>query len=131
MVAIETKNLTKKFKEVVAVDNLNLTVNEGEIFSLLGVNGAGKTTTIKMLTCLLAPTSGDALLFGKSILNQSQDIKKIINVSPQETAVAPNLSVKENLEFIAGIYGIKKELIPVKVNEMINSFGLNSVAKKE
>src|SRR5574344_922279 len=111
MIAIETRNLTKKFKDFVAVDNVNFTINEGEIFSLLGVNGAGKTTIIKMLTCLLKPTSGDALLLGENILTESQKIKSFINVSPQETAVALNLSVKENLEMIAGIYGIKKELI--------------------
>lgn len=103
MIAIETKNLTKKFKEKTAVNSLNLSIKQGELFALLGVNGAGKTTTIKMLTCLIKPTSGDATLKGDSIVSQPQKVKEIINVSPQETAVARNLSVKENLELIANI----------------------------
>ena len=93
MYAIKTEKLTKKYKDLVAVDNLDLTVEKGELFSLLGVNGAGKTTTIKMLCCLSTPSSGDAFLNGKSIISQASEVKKFIAVSPQETAVAPNLSV--------------------------------------
>src|SRR5690554_1922467 len=103
MIAIQTDNLTKKYKEKVAVNDLNLSVNQGELFALLGVNGAGKTTTIKMLSCLVKPTNGDALVLGNSITSDSFKVKEQINVSPQETAIAPNLTVRENLEFIAGI----------------------------
>lgn len=98
MLAIKTENLTKKYKDKVAVNSINLSINKGEIYGLLGVNGAGKSTTIKMLSCLIKPTSGDAVLNGYSIVNDSEDVKRIINVSPQETAVAPNLTVRENLE---------------------------------
>ena len=96
--AIETVELTKRYQDKIAVDALNLTIGQGELFALLGVNGAGKTTTIKMLSCLLRPSSGDALLMGKSIISQPYEVKQIINVSPQETAVAPKLSVRVNLE---------------------------------
>lgn len=109
MSAIVTKNLTKKYKDKIAVNSINLSINKGEIYGLLGVNGAGKSTTIKMLSCLIKPTSGDAVLNGYSIVNDSEDVKRIINVSPQETAVAPNLTVRENLELIAEIYGFEKE----------------------
>ena len=124
MNAIEIKNLTKKFKEFTAVDNISLEVKENEIFSLLGVNGAGKTTTIKMLSGLLKPTSGDATILGHSVLTNLNEIKKIINVSPQETAIAPNLSVKENLEFIAEIYGYDKNKAKEKALELIKLFDL-------
>lgn len=97
MTAIKTVDLSKKYGSNSAVDKLNLEINRGELFSLLGVNGAGKTTTIKMLSCLLKPTSGDALIADKSIVKNSKEIKNIIGVSPQETAVAPNLTVFENL----------------------------------
>ena len=95
MYSIKTEGLTKKYKNLTAVDNLNLTIEEGELFALLGVNGAGKTTTMKMLTCLTKPDGGDALVKGNSILTEAGEVKKVIGVSPQETAVAPNLSVKE------------------------------------
>ena len=97
MNAILTQNLCKTYGGVHAVNDLNLTVEEGELFALLGVNGAGKTTTIKMLSCLTRPTSGDAQILGHSVTNDAINVKKWINVSPQETAVAPNLSVKEDL----------------------------------
>lgn len=134
MSAIKTINLTKKYKEKVVVDNLNLDINEGELFALLGVNGAGKTTTIKMLSCILKPTNGDALLLGKSIIKHSEEIKKNLNISPQETAIAPNLTVKENLEFIAGVYGQSKEESKINTKCMVETFGLteemNLKAKK-
>ena len=115
MSVIKIENLTKKYKEVIAVDNLSLTIEEGEIFSLLGVNGAGKTTTIKMLTTLAKPTSGNAFLLGKSIVDEASEIKSQIAVSPQETAVAPGLTVHENLELMCGVYGFKRD----KKNEKI------------
>ena len=105
MIAIQTDQLVKKFKEKTAVDHLNLSINQGELFALLGVNGAGKTTTSKMLSCLIKPTSGEAMLLGNSIVSKPYAVKEKINISPQETAVAVNLSVIENLEFMAGIYG--------------------------
>lgn len=129
MTAIKTLNLTKKFKDKTAVKNLNLEIKENELFSLLGVNGAGKTTTIKMLSCLIKPTDGDAYIFDKSIVKDDYDIKQFINVSPQETAVSPNLTVEENLQLIAGIYGNNKEASRKKVSNIMNSFSLNEVAK--
>ena len=109
MNAIKIENLTKRYKDLTAVDNLSLDIAEGELFSLLGVNGAGKTTTIKMLSCLSFPTSGDALVLGESITKNPTAVKALIGVSPQETAVASGLTVRENLEFICGIYTFPKE----------------------
>ena len=109
MQAIRVMGLVKKYKNITAVDQLHLEIQQGELFSLLGINGAGKTTTLKMLTCLAKPTSGDAFVGGYSITKQSEQVKGVIGVSPQETAVAPNLSVKENLELICGIHGFNKE----------------------
>ncbi|KEK24081.1 ABC transporter ATP-binding protein [Bacillus gaemokensis] len=127
--AISIKNLTKKFKERTAVDDLSLTIEKGEFFALLGQNAAGKTTTIKMLSCLLTLTSGDALMLGDSIVKKPTAVKQKINISPQETAVAPNLSVKENLEFIASIYGSNKQEVKRKAVEMMTKFGLSERAK--
>ena len=109
MQAIRTMELVKQYKNLTAVDKLHLEIEQGELFSLLGVNGAGKTTTIKMLSCLTKPTSGDAIVGGYSITKEPEQVKRLIGVSPQETAVAPNLSVKENLELICGIHGFSKE----------------------
>jgi ABC-2 type transport system ATP-binding protein len=124
MTAIQTTNLTKKFQDKTAVKSLNLSIERGELFALLGVNGAGKTTTIKMLSCLCVPTSGDATLLGDSIVSNPLAVKEKINVSPQETAVARNLSVKENLEMIARIYGCEKKAAAAKADEMLSAFGL-------
>ncbi len=124
MIAIETKNLTKRFKERTAVDSLSLTVEQGEIFALLGQNGAGKSTTIRMLSCLTAPTSGDAFVFGHSVVSDEQNVKKMINVSPQETAVAPKLSVRENLELTARLYGMDKKTAREKTEEILHGFSL-------
>lgn len=131
MYAIETVNLTKKYKDTVAVDNLNLKVKKGELMSLLGVNGAGKTTTVKMLSCLTEPTSGDAFINGKSICKDAADVKNIIAVSPQETAVATGLSVRENLEFICGVYRFSKEKKIKKIKELTELLGLDSVINKK
>ena len=128
---IETKHLTKKFGDFIAVDDLNLSVEKGELFSLLGLNGAGKTTTIKMLSCLILPSSGSAKVLNKDLINDSLYIKQRINVSPQETAIARNLNTQENLEMIAGIYGIPKNVISDKVEEMITAFNLSEVRKKK
>ena len=123
---IEIKDLTKVFGSRTAVDNISLEIKDGELFALLGINGAGKTTTIKMLTALSIPTSGDALLNGCSVVNSPDKVKEIVNVSPQETAVAGNLTVRENLEFIAGVYDVKdsdrieKIISEFKFEEIIN-----------
>ena len=130
MDAIKTEKLTKKYKDVVAVDGLDLTVFQGELLSLLGVNGAGKTTTIKMLSCLTCPTAGDAFLLGKSITRDSAAVKALIGVSPQETAVAPALSVRENLELICGIHGLGKETRSAKIAELTALLGLDTVLSK-
>ena len=127
MIAIKTDNLTKKFKNITAVENLNLEIKENELFALLGVNGAGKTTTIKMLSCLINPTEGDAFVFDISISKEPNKVKPLMNVSPQETAVAPNLTVKENLELIGGIYGMDKKAASEKAQNMINLFGLEEI----
>ena len=129
--AIEIKGLTKDYKDIRAVDNLNLDIREGELFALLGVNGAGKTTTIKMLCTITTPTSGDALLEGKSIASDADDVKKIIAVSPQETAVAKNLTIKENLELMCGIHGFDKETTKKKTAEIIENFSLQKFATKK
>lgn len=131
MEAIKTINLTKKYKDTVAVDNLNLEIKQGELFSLLGVNGAGKTTTIKMLSCLTVPTSGDAFLGGKSICKDGASVKELIAVSPQETAVAPGLSVQENLALICGVYGFGKDKQKKKIDEVTSLLGLDEVINKK
>lgn len=131
MSAIVTKNLTKKYKDKIAVNSINLSINDGEMYALLGVNGAGKSTTIKMLSCLIKPTSGDALLNGNSIVSDSEKVKRIINVSPQETAVAPNLTVRENLELMAKIYGFGNEDAVSKAQKMIEDFELSDIAKSK
>lgn len=129
MLAIKTQNLTKKYKDKTVVNNLNLTVNKGEMYALLGVNGAGKSTTIKMLSCLIKPTSGEAELMGKSIIKDENAVKQIISVSPQETSVAPNLTVRENLEFIAGIFGFSKAEAKAKATKMIEDFDMADIEK--
>ena len=129
MLAIETNKLTKKFKEKTAVNEINLKINEGELFALLGTNGAGKTTTIKMLSTLILPTEGEIKILGLDIVKDRQKIKEILNVSPQETAIAPNLSVKENLEFMAGVYQIPNK--EEKINELVKLFKLEEVLKQK
>ena len=131
MHAIKTVELVKQYKNITAVDKLDLEIREGELFSLLGVNGAGKTTTIKMLSCLTMPTNGDAVVGGYSITKESEQVKRLIGVSPQETAVAPNLSVKENLELICGIHGFSKEKTKLKIREFSERFGLDAVLQRK
>ena len=131
MQAIKTTELVKRYKHLTAVDKLNLEIQQGELFSLLGVNGAGKTTTIKMLTCLTRPTAGDAIVGGYSINNDAEQVKHLIGVSPQETAVAPNLSVRENLELICGIHGFSKDKTSAKIRELSHQFDLDSVLHRK
>lgn len=128
MNAIQTKELTRRYGEKTAMDALDLTVKQGELFALLGVNGAGKTTTVKMLSGLLAPTSGDAEILGYSLVSQTQEVKSRINLSPQETAVAPKLTARENLELIAGIYGSTRKEAKEKAAAMLEEFHMQEVA---
>ena len=127
MQAIKTTALVKRYKDLVALDQLDLEVRQGELFSLLGVNGAGKTTTIKMLSSLTRPTGGDAFVGGYSVTKEPERVKMLIGVSPQETAVAPNLSVTENLELICGIHGFSKEKTRERISELNRQFGLDAV----
>ena len=131
MNAIEIRELTKRYKDLTAVDRLSLAIGSGELFSLLGVNGAGKTTTIKMLSCLTRPSAGEALLNGRSILRDSDGVKSIIAVSPQETAVAPLLSVRENLALMAGIHGMSKGETAAKIAKLSERLGLESVLNRK
>ena len=131
MSVIKTVNLTKVYKDVIAVDNLNLEIIEGVLFSLLGVNGAGKTTTIKMLTGLVEATNGDALIYGKSINKDMSSIKPFIDVSMQETAIARKLTVEENIDFYGSINGLSKEEIAKVKEYLYESFDLGKVAKKQ
>jgi len=131
MDAIRIEGLTKRYKDTVAVDNLSLSVRPGELFSLLGVNGAGKTTTIKMLSGLTRPTSGDAFLNGKSICKDTVAVKSLIAVSPQETAVAPGLSVRENLELMCGVHGLTKNKRNDRIRLLTESLGLEAAADKK
>jgi ABC-2 type transport system ATP-binding protein len=127
MQAIKTIGLVKRYKNLTAVDDLHLEIQQGMLFSLLGVNGAGKTTAIKMLSCLTKPTAGDAIVGGYSITNAPEQVKRLIGVSPQETAIAPNLSVKENLELICGIHGFSKEKTTAKIQALSEQFALDTV----
>ncbi len=131
MEAIRIENLTKQYRDVVAVDGLTLSISKGELFALLGVNGAGKTTTIKMLSCLSAPTSGDAFLMGKSICTETSEVKSMIGVSPQETAVAPGLTTRENLELMCGVQGFGKEKREEKIGELVQLLSLQDVLNKK
>ncbi len=131
MVAIKTVNLTKQYPHITAVDHLNLEIAKGELFTLLGMNGAGKTTTVKMLSCLTAPTSGDAMVEGESVGQESLAVKRKIGVSPQETAVAEQLTVRENLELICGIYGFSKEKRQTSVAECAQRFGLQHILSQK
>lgn len=124
---IEIKGLRKEFGSKVAVKDLALRIPEGSLYALLGVNGAGKTTTIRMLTGLTKPTGGEAYVMGHSVFSDIDEVKKLVNISPQETSVAPNLTVRENLEFIAGIYGFDKAKTVEKVREMLTQFSMEEV----
>ena len=131
MQAIQTTGLVRRYKDLTAVDKLDLEIRQGELFSLLGVNGAGKTTAIKMLSGLTRPTAGDALVGGHSITREPERVKALIGVSPQETAVAPNLSVRENLELICGIHRFSKEKTEARLRELTRQFALDTVLPRK
>ena len=127
---VEAMGLTKKYGDLIAVDGLTLTVPAGELFALLGVNGAGKTTAIRMLSCLSRPTAGDALVGGKSVVSQPREVKKLIGLSPQETAVAPNLTAEENLLFMAGAHGMPRAEARARAAELAETLGLGPALRK-
>ena len=131
MYAIETNALTKRYRDLTAVEELQLQIPRGALFSLLGVNGAGKTTAIKMLTCLIRPTRGDALVGGYSVVHQPEQVKALIGVSPQETAVAPNLTARENLELMAGIHGFSREKTMSRIRELSGQFSLEKILNRK
>ena len=131
MHAVKTIELVKQYKQLTAVDRLSLEIRQGELFSLLGVNGAGKTTVIKMLSCLTKPTAGEAFAGGFSVTKEPERVKRLIGVSPQETAVAPNLTVKENLEFMCGIHGFSKEKTKMKLQELSAAFSMESILQRK
>ena len=128
--AIKASGLSKKYGEVVAVSSLDLNVKKGELFALLGINGAGKTTAIKMLSCLTAPTSGTAEIMGYSVTADSNKVRALVSVSPQESSVAPNLTVFENLAFIAQIYGFSPSESKQKAEQMIERLSLTEVRNR-
>lgn len=127
MFAIKADKLRKVYRDAVAVEGLDLTVAQGELFALLGVNGAGKTTTIRLLSCLTKPTGGDALLNGHSIRTQRDQVRRIIGVSPQETAVAPALTARENLELMGGLHGFPQAKQAQRVEALTALLGLGEV----
>ena len=128
--AIRTENLIKRYKDKTAVDGLTLSVNEGELIALLGVNGAGKTTTVRMLTCLTRPSGGKAEIMGIDITKDPDRVKRLVGVSPQDTSVAENLTVKENLEFMAGIC-LPKDKTEAAAAKAIEAFGLEEFKNKK
>lgn len=129
MYSIEAYNLTKCYGNKKAVDSLNLKIKKGELFALLGTNGAGKTTAVKMLSSLIKPDFGEVYIHSLLMQENLNSLRQVINISPQESAIAPNLTVAENLEFMAGIYGVKNK--KEKVEELSNQFGLNEVLKQK
>lgn len=122
--SIVVTDLCKDYREVRALNRVSLTVGRGELFGLLGVNGAGKTTLIKILSGLVSKTSGDAAVEGLSVPRDMEKIKEILSVSPQETAIAPNLTVRENLRFFASVYGKTDE---ENLRRIISTFHLEEV----
>lgn len=131
MKAICAKGLCKRYKNLTAVDDLNLEIEEGELFALLGVNGAGKTTAIKMLSCLTRPSGGNALVGGYSVCDEAEKVKRLIGVSPQETAVAPNLTVLENLRLMGGVHGLSRKETDSQIRALFEKFHLDEVMKRK
>jgi ABC-2 type transport system ATP-binding protein len=128
--AITIENLTKKFEDKTAVENLSLQVNKGELFGLLGPNGAGKTTTINILCGLVKPTCGSAIICGNDIQKDTQKVKELIGVCIQETAIYPYLTGIENLELFGRLYGMNKKTIKERSNMLLSKMGLKEDAKR-
>ena len=131
MLAIKTTGLGKRYGSLTAVNDVNLEIIQGELFCLLGINGAGKTTLIKMLSCLTAPTEGDAVVGGYSIVHEARRVKHLIGVSPQETAVAPNLTVQENLALIGGLHSLSRKEMDLRISELCQQLNLSSVLQRK
>ena len=126
MIAVKIENVKKSYKDTKALKGVSAEIKSGELYGLLGLNGAGKTTLISVIAGLIKADEGDITVDGKSVKTDSDEVKRIIAVSPQETAVAPNLTVKENLEFFAELYGKPKDRAIIAMQE----FGLTEVANK-
>lgn len=131
MYAVKTEKLYKKFGDQIAVNGIDLNIEKGQLYGLLGVNGAGKTTTIRMLSCLSKPTSGKATVNGYDITTQIAEVKQTIDVSPQETAVAQNLTVRENLVFMSELYGDSHKTALEKAETVLKDYSLTEVADKK
>jgi len=129
--AIQTFSISRKFGNLLAVNSIDLSIKEGELFAMLGPNGAGKTTAIKMLCCLLRPSSGTATIMGHDIQKDPIAVKKVIDISPQETAIAEHLNAWENLSLIGGIYGFEKEEVKKRSEELLKMMGLTNRAKEQ
>lgn len=127
---IEVEGLTKKFGDFTAVDAISFQVNKGEIFGFLGANGAGKTTAMKMLIGISSPTSGDAKVAGFDVYTNANDIKENIGYMSQKFALYDDLTVKENITFFGGIYGLTRARIKEKANTLIDELGLEEVANQ-
>ena len=128
--AIVVDNLTKRFEDVTAVDGLSLKIEKGELFGLLGPNGAGKTTTINVLCGLLDPTSGSVRVAGYDVRKESNKVKELIGVSPQETAVYPHLTGRENIELFGNLHAMPKEKLKKNVDELLTELSLSEDAKR-
>jgi len=129
-IVIKTNKLTKRFGDFVAVDEITFDVHKGEIFGFLGANGAGKTTAMRMLCGLSIPTSGEATVAGYDVFKQPEEIKKNIGYMSQKFSLYEDLTVKENIEFYGGIYGLSNKEIKEKSTELIDKLGLHNEAKK-
>ena len=127
---LETQDLTKHFKEVKAVDSINLFIERGEIVGLLGPNGAGKTTAIAMIAALIPPTRGEVLLYGKSVIASPAPLRQILGMVPQQLALYPDLTARENLQFFGRLYGLKGKSLAVRVDEMLELVGLEAKAHR-
>ena len=128
--ALKTVGLTKRYKEKAAIDGLTFEAEDGEMIGLLGVNGAGKTTTVKVLCCLTKPTSGEAYVYGHDVTKESAAVKKLLGISPQESAIAPALKVRENLEMICGIYGMDRKTQKEKAEQVMKDLSLSEAAEQ-
>jgi ABC-2 type transport system ATP-binding protein len=129
MNVLEIRNLTKKFGDFIAVDNMNLSVREGEIFGFLGANGAGKSTTINMISSLLRITKGEIELLGRNIVKESKFAKMNIGIVPQDLAIYEEMSAYENVSFFAGLYGLRGSLLKERTVEALDFVGLGDKHK--